>query len=747
MKLSENKENIATINNTSGEITSFKMKNNAKAFSILSSGIYANKIKAIIRELSCNAYDSHVEAGKKDIPFEVHLPTYFEPYFYVRDYGTGLTHQQVFDVYTTYFDSTKTNSNDYIGALGLGSKSPFSYTNNFTITAIKDGRKGIYSAFINDDGFPSVVLMADEKTDETNGVEVRFAVENGQHFLKFIKEAEDVFQHFQLKPVISGEENITIPEKKYAYKNISENVNLLEEKKYGDSKSHAIMGNICYPIDYKSLINHIDDSTKLEYLKYRLEFYFDIGEVEFQTSREGLSYNSKTVKSIEKKLNELDESLYKTVKETLDSYDNIWEKTQKGYEFQKMNRIFIVPVEKYMKNLAYETNNNNKQISIVSYYSHYYDMCINSEILEKCNIKIRGFGESRGIYNEPNSFSSYLPEFNTLRNIISIIISEKTFFVINEKKSGAITRAKYNFDKSNANTLFVLEKGEDNRDPDFEEFFKFIFNPPKEQIFHVSELNKIPSKKKESIPSSVLSINFNHRHNNSYTEPEYIWEETIVNFDDTTTKHFYIPLSGYDSICDDNSKKIKDIKGFYSFLVKQKLFDKLGIENKIYGIRKKDFHLIKDKDNWIDIQEHMASLSPELIKDIYYGYLLHMQKDNQINVLIDMKSEIMQNIKDKNSYFTKSMDIIEKYKDYRSNTNPQHKLNFENYLFVDYHLGEQKKNALKNEAENLMLTLYEKYPMIFHMSTNWYIKTKDEEKVIKDIVNYINIMDSIKGEN
>lgn len=132
MKLTHDKDNIATINNTRGNISSFKMKRSAKAFSILSSGIYANKIRAIIRELSCNAYDSHVEAGKKDVPFEVHLPTHFEPYFYVRDYGTGLTHQQVFDVYTTYFESTKTDSNDYIGALGLGSKSPFSYTENFT---------------------------------------------------------------------------------------------------------------------------------------------------------------------------------------------------------------------------------------------------------------------------------------------------------------------------------------------------------------------------------------------------------------------------------------------------------------------------------------------------------------------------------------------------------------------------------------------------------------------------------------
>ena len=108
---------------TTGE---FKIRNSAKAFKILSDGLYSNKIKAVIRELSCNAVDSHVAANKADTPFEVHLPTVLEPWFSVRDFGLGLDGDQVENIYTTYFESTKTESNDFIGALGLGSKSPFS---------------------------------------------------------------------------------------------------------------------------------------------------------------------------------------------------------------------------------------------------------------------------------------------------------------------------------------------------------------------------------------------------------------------------------------------------------------------------------------------------------------------------------------------------------------------------------------------------------------------------------------------
>ena len=56
--------------------------------------VYSHKERAIIRELSCNAHDSHVMAGTTHIPFEVHLPTQLEPYFSIRDYGTGLTERR-----------------------------------------------------------------------------------------------------------------------------------------------------------------------------------------------------------------------------------------------------------------------------------------------------------------------------------------------------------------------------------------------------------------------------------------------------------------------------------------------------------------------------------------------------------------------------------------------------------------------------------------------------------------------------
>ena len=73
-----------------GATGEFRIRNSAKAFKILSDGLYSNKIRAIVRELSCNAVDSHVAADKENVPFEVHLPTMLEPWFSVKDFGIGL---------------------------------------------------------------------------------------------------------------------------------------------------------------------------------------------------------------------------------------------------------------------------------------------------------------------------------------------------------------------------------------------------------------------------------------------------------------------------------------------------------------------------------------------------------------------------------------------------------------------------------------------------------------------------------
>ena len=112
----------------------FSIAQTSKMFKILSDSLYSDKVMAVIRELSTNANDAHIAAGNRN-PFKVTLPTQTNPNFTVRDYGTGLSQEDMEELYTTYGASNKNDSNDFTGCLGLGSKSPFAYTKSFTTTS------------------------------------------------------------------------------------------------------------------------------------------------------------------------------------------------------------------------------------------------------------------------------------------------------------------------------------------------------------------------------------------------------------------------------------------------------------------------------------------------------------------------------------------------------------------------------------------------------------------------------------
>ena len=43
-----------------GVTQSFQIRTNAHAFKMLSSGLYSDKIGAVLREIGCNAHDAHI---------------------------------------------------------------------------------------------------------------------------------------------------------------------------------------------------------------------------------------------------------------------------------------------------------------------------------------------------------------------------------------------------------------------------------------------------------------------------------------------------------------------------------------------------------------------------------------------------------------------------------------------------------------------------------------------------------------
>lgn len=273
--------------------TEFRIKTSACAFNILSSGIYTDNILAVIRELCCNAYDAHVAAGKKNVPFEVHLPNKLEPWFHVRDEGTGLSDEQVMSLYTTYFDSTKTDSNDYIGALGLGSKSPFSYTSSFEVISRYNGMRRMYSVFINEDGIPTIAKLGEIATDEPNGLEVKVTVQE-KDFWTFQTKTSTALQWFKVRPSVIGYPGFTFPEVPQEQLRGENWILLPRGSMYGSFT--AVQGNVAYRVDLSHL--NLSSEVKTVLSSAHLVAFFEIGELEVAASREEIRYDNRSKEAL-----------------------------------------------------------------------------------------------------------------------------------------------------------------------------------------------------------------------------------------------------------------------------------------------------------------------------------------------------------------------------------------------------------------------------------------------------------------
>ena len=591
MIINASPQNEAIMSNV-GEIGEFRIRNSAKAFNILSSGLYANKIRAIVRELSCNAVDSHTAAGKQDTPFDVHLPNSLEPWFSIRDYGTGLSHDQVTNIYTTYFESTKTASNEFIGALGLGSKSPFSYTDNFTVTAIKDGVKGIYTAFINESGVPSIAKMMDEQTTEPAGVEVRFAVEERYDFDKFRQEARHVYEYFKLRPVVSGYADFKFKDPEYKEKDIIPGVHYHTD----GQRSYAIMGNIKYPIEVPNAEKSLGGLHGM--LGCGLVMEFNIGELDFQASREGLSYIPQTIEAIKNKLVALNAQLAIHIAIEADKITNLWDRAL--YLSKRHNdNLFIQAVVKYTIDTKFElfSPTTNRWNALKT-----FKMPV-SDLASKYNIVVRSFSKNRSYAacstNKPKNSYITTSAGNTLSSEWEIQVSEDIYFVVNDTKVGATERAKFHWKNSKStayqSTVYVVEAVDKNKPFNTKAFFTALSNPPESKILQASSL--LEKERAGGMGANVTIMRLEEGRSRGWRDrAEMVWRDggKASAFDSKQT-YYYLPLSGYK-----NLGVVEDIKTLEVNLRKSGIYT-----NHIYGVRKGDIEAIKSQKNWVNLDEHV----------------------------------------------------------------------------------------------------------------------------------------------
>jgi hypothetical protein len=275
----------------------------AHIMNILRDTLYSDKVLAVLREYSANAWDAHNMVGKSRVPIKVTLPTHMEPTLLIKDYGPGLSHTDVFQVYTQYGASTKRTSNVAVGQLGIGSKSGFAYSDSFTIISCNGGTQRTYVAILDASEKGVINLLDEQECGDETGITIQIPIKP-EDIPEFVTKAEALFKFFSPRPDI----NIRLPPEIPVQARLKTGL-IYDTNSHGEGEWLAVMGCIPYRLnlDQIHVTNDSDDKTGVGYWVHKLSgvLYFDIGEVHISASREELKYSKSTKQTIVKRFTEL----------------------------------------------------------------------------------------------------------------------------------------------------------------------------------------------------------------------------------------------------------------------------------------------------------------------------------------------------------------------------------------------------------------------------------------------------------
>lgn len=325
------RHNHVSSNGNIGEQSNFNIAVNAKMFRVLSDTMYRDKIGSIVREISCNAKDAHTEAGTPKLPFAIHIPNALEPWFSVKDFGTGISDTDVREIYTIYGESTRDQDNKAVGAYGLGSKTPFAYTDQFTIISIFDGMQRTYVAVINDEGLPVLNLQDERESSEHVGLEIHMAVQNND-FDAFRAAIIKQLCFFKVKPTL--ENNMSYIEftdmSDEDYVEFQNDDLIIYTGKHGNPlrNLYVVQGEVGYPVDIdllEGITNEVKEfATAID--KMGAWFEVPIGIISVTANREGISYEPDTITSIIGELHRISTSICKIAIDKINAEKLVWEK-------------------------------------------------------------------------------------------------------------------------------------------------------------------------------------------------------------------------------------------------------------------------------------------------------------------------------------------------------------------------------------------------------------------------------------
>lgn len=290
MKLTETTDdNIIRIGDVEDNKVSIDTRNVDFITTLLTSNLYSRPFESFLRETVANAWDSQIEAGNTKHTVLILIQN--DNYNYrvsVRDYGTGLSPERFNNIYRNIGSSTKRESNDYIGCLGIGRFSCLSVSPQARITSYYNSRKYSYLMYKNGTGI-NIDLLQEDDTDQPNGLEVSIsstlnnstlqsALTQIQCFPNVVVKTDGLNQYQQ--------DNFYCIKTFNERKIISFNNFSIIKKEY--SQCYAKMGNMIYPYDYTSVGNDH------RFVTNGIILNVPMGSVDITPNRESLQLTQRT---------------------------------------------------------------------------------------------------------------------------------------------------------------------------------------------------------------------------------------------------------------------------------------------------------------------------------------------------------------------------------------------------------------------------------------------------------------------
>lgn len=277
----------------------FGISSSAEFFNILSSTLYKDQILAVVREVLCNAWDAHIEAGCTSKPVEITLTS---EKFTIKDFGLGIHHDDMGPIYGTYGNSTKKNDGNQTGGFGLGCKSPFAYTDHFEVISCHAGVKTIYNlskSSAQAHGKPGIIPIASFATEET-GLQVSIRIKNSQDHSRFKELIARIVKNGDMNMTLNGKvlEVLGFDTTKGNY--------LITTKNVLDTSSKIVIryGNVIYPVDesasfngqYIAILQHLKRLSS--YSNCTLILQAPAHSISVTPSRESLSMQEHTINTL-----------------------------------------------------------------------------------------------------------------------------------------------------------------------------------------------------------------------------------------------------------------------------------------------------------------------------------------------------------------------------------------------------------------------------------------------------------------